>query len=315
MSALRSELATGIQQFTRGDGLHESPITGVHCVRYSHPDRRTKRQWRACLAIVAQGSKEVVLGREVYLCDELQYTAAPVHLPVTSRIASAGPNRPFLALLIDLDPAILNEVACQLEQTEVPLDQTPIRAFFKGRANDELLEAAVRLTKLFTKRDDARVLGPLVVKEIFFHLLKGPEGVAIRQFARSGSKMHRISQVIFKIRSDLGIDVNVAALAKAAGMSRSALFQYFRDVTSMSPIQYQKRLRLLEARRLLIETDDTAEGSAFKVGYKSSSQFSREYSRMFGLSPVRDATKMKKLGPSAFQSRQLTHIESQSESL
>jgi AraC-like DNA-binding protein len=303
MRALRSELATGIQEFTRGNGMHESRIAGVHCVRYSHPDRRTKRQWRACLAIVAQGSKEVVLGREVYLCDESQYTAAPVHLPVISRIASAAPDRPFLALLIDLDPVILNEVACQFEPTEVPVGQNPIRAFFKGRANDELLEAAVRLTKLFTKRDDARVLGPLVVKEIVFYLLKGPDGVAIRQFARSGSKMHRMSQAIFKIRSDLGNDVNVAALAKAAGMSRSAFFQHFKDVTSMSPIQYQKRLRLLDARRLLIETDETAEGSAFKVGYKSSSQFSREYSRMFGLSPARDATKMKNLGPSAFQSQ------------
>jgi|SRR5580698_3958355 AraC-like DNA-binding protein len=303
MSGLGSELAAGIQQFTRGDGMHESPIPGVHCVRYSHPDRRTKRQWRACLAIVAQGSKEVVLGREVYLCDELQYTAAPVHLPVTSRIASALPDRPFLALLIDLDPLILNEIACQLELTEVAINRDPIRAFFKGRATDELLEAAVRLTKLLTKREDARVLGPLVVREMFFHLLKGPDGIAIRQFARSGSKMHRMSQAIFKIRSDLGNDVNVAVLAKAAGMSRSAFFQHFKDVTSMSPIQYQKRLRLLEARRVLIETDETAEGSAFKVGYKSSSQFSREYSRMFGLSPVRDAAKMKALGPFAFQSQ------------
>jgi len=302
MQALRSELATLIQQFTRGDGLYESPIPGVHCVRYSHTDRRTKRQWRACVAIVAQGAKEIVLGGEVYLCDELHYTAAPVHLPVISRIASASPHRPFLALLIDLDAAILSEVGSQLEQVEVPLSKNPIRAFFKGTASDAMVEASVRLTKLFMKRDDARVVGPLVVKEIFFHLLKGPEGNAIWQFTRSGSIMQKMSQAIFKIRFDLHNEVNVAALAKAAGMSRSAFFQHFKDVTSMSPIQYQKRLRLLEARRLLIETDDTAEGSAFKVGYKSASQFSREYSRMFGLSPVRDATTLKKLGPSAFQS-------------
>jgi AraC-like DNA-binding protein len=302
MQSIRSELATLIQQFTRGDGLYESPIPGVHCVRYSQADRRTKRQWRACIAIVAQGAKEVVLGGHVYLCDELHYTAAPVHLPVISRIVSASPNRPFLALLIDLDAAILNEVGSQLEQIEVPQSNSPSRAFFKGTASEAMLEASVRLTKLFMKRDDARVVGPLVVKEIFFHLLKGPEGTAIWQFTRSGSTMHKMSQAIFKIRSDLHNDLNVAALAKAAGMSRSAFFQHFKDVTSMSPIQYQKRLRLLEARRLLIETDDTAEGSAFKVGYKSASQFSREYSRMFGLSPVRDATTLKKLGPSAFQS-------------
>jgi hypothetical protein len=107
---LRFELAAIIQQFTRDDGLHESPIRGVYCVRRSHTDRRAKRQWRACLAIVVQGSKEVVLGGQVYLCDELYYTAAPVHLPVVSRITSAAANRPFLALLIELDAAILNEL-------------------------------------------------------------------------------------------------------------------------------------------------------------------------------------------------------------
>jgi AraC-like DNA-binding protein len=253
------------------------------------------------MAIVVQGSKEVVFCGQVYLCDELYYTAAPVHLPVISRIASAVPNRPFLALLIELDAAILNEVGSQIEGIEAAA-RTPGRVFFKGRANEEMLEAAVRLTKLFTRRDDARVLGPLVVKEMFFHLLKSSEGAAIWQFTRSGSKMHKISQAIFTLRSNLHTDVDVAALAKAAGMSRSAFFQHFKNVTSMSPIQYQKRLRLLEARRLLIETDDTAEGSAFKVGYKSSSQFSREYSRMFGISPARDATKMRTLGRSAFHS-------------
>jgi AraC-like DNA-binding protein len=251
---------------------------------------------------VAQGSKEVVLGRQVFLCEELHYTVAPVHLPVISRIASASPSRPFLALLIDLDAALVNEVGSQLEQVEAPLSKSPIRAFFKGTASEAMLEASVRLARLFTKRDDARIVGPLVVREIFFHLLKGPEGTAIWQFARSGSTMHKMSQAIFKIRSDLHNEVNATGLAKAAGMSRSAFFQHFKDATSMSPIQYQKRLRLLEARRLLIETENTAEGSAFMVSYKSASQFSREYSRMFGLSPVRDAMSLRKLGPSAFQS-------------
>jgi transcriptional regulator GlxA family with amidase domain len=137
------------------------------------------------------------------------------------------------------------------------------------------------------------VLGPLVVKEILYHLLKGADRPAIRQFVRSGSKMHQISQAMYTLRTRLTNDVDVAALAKAANMSRSAFFTHFKKGTAMSPIQYQKRLRLLEARRLMIDEGETAEGSAFKVGYNSASQFSREYSRMFGNSPLRDATRIK----------------------
>jgi transcriptional regulator GlxA family with amidase domain len=145
------------------------------------------------------------------------------------------------------------------------------------------------------------VLGPLVIKEILYHLLKGADGLAIRQFVRSGSNMHKISQAIYSLRAELNADVDVAALAKAANMSRSAFFKHFKEVTSMSPIQYQKRLRLLEARRLMIDVDETAQGSAFKVGYNSVSQFSREYSRMFGSSPLRDAMKFKRTGNSILQ--------------
>ena len=137
------------------------------------------------------------------------------------------------------------------------------------------------------------MLGPLVIKEILYHLLKGADGPAIRQFLRSGSKMHKISQAIYSLRSDLSEDADVTSLAKAAHMSRSAFFKHFKEATAMSPIQYQKRLRLLEARRLMIDDGEKAEGSAFKVGYNSASQFSREYSRMFGNSPLRDTVKLK----------------------
>ncbi len=164
-----------------------------------------------------------------------------------------------------------------------------------------MLEAALRLGRLFQVPEDAAVLGSLLIKEILYHLLKGADGPAIRQFVRSGTNMHKISQAIYSLRSELDDDVDVAALAKAANMSRSAFFKHFKQVTSMSPIQYQKRLRLLEARRLMIDEDETAEGSAFKVGYNSASQFSREYSRMFGSSPLRDAMKFKRTGTSILQ--------------
>ena len=296
MESSCSELAATIARFAPTDGLHATPLAGVHCVRYSHTDRGAKRQWRACLAIVAQGCKEVLLGRDVYRCDAGQYTATPIPLPVISRIAVGAPNRPFLGLLIDLDPIVVGEVAAQIGSPSDPEPEARLRALFSGSADEEMLYAAARLARAFHTPDNARVLGPLIVRELFFYLLKGPEGAAIRQFVHSRSAMHRIANAVFAIRTNLHKTIDVGAFARAAGMSRSAFFQHFRNVTAMSPIQYQKRLRLLEARRLMVEADETAERSSFKVGYRSASQFSREYARMFGVSPRRDTSKIRRVG-------------------
>jgi len=291
-----ADLAELLHRFAATDGLHSAPSPGVHCVRYSKSDRPTKRQWRACLAIVAQGRKEIEVGSETFAASAGQFTAAPIHLPVISRIAAATPESPFLAILIDLEPRVLNDVAANFDTVPLPEPVAPTRGFFRGAASPEMLDAAVRLARLFPTRGDARALGPLVVKELFYYLLKGPQGPAIRQFARSGTVMHKIAQAVFEIRTNLGDDVHVAAMAKAARMSRSAFFKHFRATTSLSPIQYQKRLRLLEAQRLMLEHGETVEQSSFKVGYASASQFSREYSRTFGESPLRHVIKLKRAG-------------------
>lgn len=293
MNGMRSDLAKIINLFSPEDGDNESPVPGIHCIKFSRPDRPTKRHWYAAVGIVAQGCSEIVLGRDVYRFDETQYITTPIDLPVTSRVVSASPKQPFLCLLIAFDLLTLSEVAAQLERDFPPETGNPQRAVFIGKASNEMLDAAVRLAKLFHTPADAPVLGPLVSKEIIYYLLKGDDGLAIRQFVRAGSKMHKISQAIYRLRSEVNDDVDVTALAKGANMSRSAFFKHFKEMTAMSPIQYQKRLRLLEARRLMIDEDGTAEGSAFKVGYKSASQFSREYSRMFGNSPRRNAMKIK----------------------
>lgn len=297
MTDLRSDLTEIINRFSPEDGIHESPLSGTHCIKFSHPDRRTKRHWRASMGIVVQGCKEIILNREIYRYDDAaHYIVTPIDLPVTSCIASATPEKPFLGLKIDFDPLTLSEVAAQLENGFPKEMENPLRAVFIREASDQMLDAAIRLGKLFQTPEDVPVLGPLVLKEMFYHLLKGADGPAIRQFVRSGSKMHKISQAIYRLRSELDDDVDVAVLAKAANMSRSAFFKHFKEVTAMSPIQYQKRLRLLEARRLMTDEGETAERSAFKVGYNSASQFSREYSRMFGNSPLRDVMRIKSTG-------------------
>ncbi len=301
MNDLCSHLAKIINLFSLGDGLHASPVPGVHCIKFSEPDRPTKRHWRASLGIVVQGCKEIALGDEVYRFDDAHYIAVPIDLPVTSRIFSASREKPFLSLLINFDSLTLSQVAAQLETDFSQEIDNPLRAVFIGETSDKMLDAAIRLGKLFETPEDAPVLAPLVIKEILYYLLKGADGAAIRQFVRRGSKMHKISQAIYKVRADLSDEVNVAALAKEANMSRSAFFKHFNEMTAMSPIQYQKRLRLLEARRLMIDEGETAESSAFQVGYRSSSQFSREYSNMFGNAPVRDTMKIKKTGTPVLQ--------------
>ena len=294
MNDLRNKLVNTIKFFSPVDGLNPTSVPRVYCLKFSHPERLTKRRWRACLGIIAQGRKEIVLERDVYPCDEKHYTATLVDLPVVSRVALASPQEPFLAMLIDLDPMTLSEISAQLSEDNDGESEKSLRAIFVGKTSDQMLEAAVRLGMLFHTPDDARVVGPLVVREMIYHLLKGSDGNAMRRFVRSGSKTHVISQSIYGLQSELSHQVDVPALAKAARMSRSAFFKHFKEITAMSPIQYQKRLRLLEARRLMVDAGETAEGSAFKVGYKSASQFSREYSRMFGNSPLRDAMKFKK---------------------
>jgi len=258
------------------------------------PTRRSKDRWRASLSIVVQGAKEIVLGRRVFRMTEGQYVATPIQLPVISRVAAASADKPFLCLMIDMDPLTMSEVSAGLSNESTREQLNPVRAMFSGEATDRLLEAAVRLVRLFRTPEDAAVLGALVIKEMLYLLMKGPEGAAIRQFVHSGSKMHQISHAIHALESELEKDVDVPALAQTANLSRSAFFKHFKQITSMSPIQYQKRLRLHEARRLMIEAGDSAESSSFKVGYKSASQFSREYSRMFGIPPARDAAKMRR---------------------
>ncbi len=299
MTDWRTDLTDIITRFSPEDGFHDLPIPGMHCIKVSQPRRPAKQRWPASLSVVVQGCKEIRLGPEVYRYGEAHYVATPIDLPVTSRVVSVAPEAPFLCLNIDLDPLTLSEVAAHLE---CPLkEREPVRAMFVGKASDPLLDAAARLGKLCRTPEDAPVLGPFVVKELLYHLLKGPDGPAIRQFVRAGNNTHKIAQAIYSLKAELDQEINVGALAAAAAMSRSAFFKHFKEVTALSPVQYQKRLRLLEARRLMIETGETAEGAAFRVGYSSASQFSREYSRMFGNAPLRDTLKIKETSDPVLQ--------------
>ena len=288
MSHVQTALVGLIDRACPTEGIHGSHLPGARWVRVSRPARREKGYWGSSLCIVAQGTKEIVLGRRAYRFDDLHYIATPIDLPVLGAVASASPARPFVCLRIALNPMLLREVDAQLEMSAPAESERSLRGIFVGEVSDRMLEVVLRLGKLMQVPEDAPVLGALAVKEILYHLLKGPDGPGIRQLVRSGSTTQRVAQAIYTLTSELGDEVSIESLAKAANMSRSSFFRHFKEVTSISPIQYRKRLRLLAARRLMIDEGENAESSAFRVGYKSASQFSREYSRMFGLSPAED---------------------------
>ena len=292
MKDLKSELAKVIFRNAAEEGMHASVIPGVHWFRLTKTNKKSKQNWGSSLCIIMQGCKSLILDQKNYRLQSADYVATPVDLPLESQLVSASTEKPFLCLKIELDPVVLSELASQITaQTD---GDEASRAIFVGRANDKMLEAALRLGNISESSDEAAILGPLIVKEILYHLLKGEGGAAICQFVRSGSSTHKVSQAIYTLKNELDGEFDIDTLAKKANMSRSAFFKHFKDATSMSPIQYQKRLRLLEAQRLMIEDGESVEGSAFRVGYNSASQFSREYSRMFGNSPLRDAMKIKK---------------------
>lgn len=276
------------------DGVNASPIAGVSCIKVSRTQTRAKRHWQASLCVVVQGQKEIALEGRVYRHRGAHYIASPVDLPVTSRVMGASPARPFLGLKLAFDTQAVRDIAAQLDRTRPEGEAPPPRAIFIGDASDRMIDAAIRLIELFDTPDDASVLAPLVIREFVFHLLSGPDGPAIRQLVRTGTQTHRLTDAILQLQTSLDAAVDVAVLARSAGMSRAVFFRQFKAATAMSPLQYHKRLRLLEARRLMVEESEGAEAAARRVGYISASQFSREYSRMFGNAPLRDTRVLKR---------------------
>jgi AraC-like DNA-binding protein len=280
--------AAAVRAVAPRDGTFDAPVAGTVCVSHSSVSALQNRHWRACLAIVAQGSKELVVGRVSHHFTPWHYTLTPFPLPLTSRITKA----PFSCVLIGLEVRMLSRIVLEMDRRD---DEPRVlkQAFFVGEVTGRMRDAAMRLGELFEAREASHVLGPACVRELLFHVLQGPNGPALRQFVRAGSEAHRIYQAAHRIETHLSDPLDIAGLAASAAMSRTVFFQQFKRVTSLSPVQFQKRLRLLEAQCLLVEGRATAEDAAYQVGYRSPSQFSREYARMFGEPPLENAARLR----------------------
>lgn len=283
-----AELAARLAGIGRGDGVHESPLGGVSVIRASAPSQPLPSVYHPSVCIVVQGRKHALFDGATYVYDPMHCLIVSTSLPITGRIVEASSARPYLCLRIDLDPRIVEALSPQVAG-DGPVDEEAGRALLVAETSPALLDAALRLIRLIDEPDAAPALAPLAMQEIHFRLLTGALGPQLRALCRSDGQARRVGRAIALLRDRYAEPLRIEALAEAAHMSASALYERFREVTAMSPLQFQKRLRLQEARRLMFADGLDAAAAAHRVGYESPSHFSREYRRLFGAPPRRDA--------------------------
>ncbi|MEH2305284.1 AraC family transcriptional regulator [Nostoc sp.] len=288
------ELAALVTRHTdgKGDGFHKTAIEQLEFQRESSASTTLQGVCEPILAILVQGKKEALLGEETYCYGAAQYLVVSVDLPLSAFIVEATPEQPYLGFKLNLDPRQLCDIITA-QTSVIEEKKNSVRGLFVSTVDAPLLDCAMRLTRLLDTPQDIPILAPMIIREIYYRLLMGEQGEAVRQIATSGSNMQRIAEVIKLIKADFTKPIRVEELAGQASMSPSSFHHHFKKVTSMSPLQYQKQLRLLEARRLMLAENSDAANAAYQVGYESPSQFSREYSRMFGAPPIRDIERLR----------------------
>jgi AraC-like DNA-binding protein len=288
------KLAALLTQHTngKGNGAHQTAINQLEFMRASAVPAGICDVYEPILGIVVQGQKEALLGEETYRYGVAQYIVVSVDLPLNGLVVEATLDKPYLGFKLKLDPTQLCDIIAQT-QPSTDKKENSVRGVFVSNADESLIDCAIRLTRLLDKPQDIPFLAPMIVREIYYRLLMSDQGEAVRQIATSGSNMQRIAKVIKQIRVDFREPLRIEDLAEQANMSLSTFHRHFKEITAMSPLQYQKQLRLLEARCIMLAKDIDATTAAYQVGYESCSQFSREYSRMFGAPPMRDIERLR----------------------
>ena len=284
-------LTETVERHTRTDGDHETAVPGLWLYRSSTPSEEHAVVYVPSLCVVTQGAKEVVVGGQVYRYNPAQSLLVSVDMPALTHVAEATADRPCLAIRIPINPAVVGEFLA--DGSAIPPPGPPLRGLGVIDLEPPLLDAVGRLVGLLDAPREISALAPLVLREITFRLLTGPEGARLRQIASAGAPAQRIARAIRWLRDRFAEPLRIDTLAKHVGMSASALHLHFKHVTALSPLQYQKRLRLQEARRLMLGVGLDAAEAAFRVGFESPSQFGREYRRMFGAPPRQDVSAIK----------------------
>ncbi len=290
-------LADMIARWTEQGDLESTAVPGLSLYQRDRPSEPVVGMYPPSLCMVVQGAKRVTLGDETYVYDAEHYLITSVHLPTLVQILEASPRKPYLGLRLTFD---LREVSQLMSDSHLPPPRTQesSRGMATGKVTPELLDAVRRLVGLLDVEAEVPILAPLIQREILFRLLTGELGPRLRQAAAAGSQSQQIARAIQWLKAHFSAPLRIDSLATQAGMSVSTFHHHFRAMTALSPLQYQKQLRLQEARRLMLAERLDAATAGFQVGYESPSQFSREYSRQFGAPPLRDITQLRQ-GPAA----------------
>ncbi|QKZ06581.1 AraC family transcriptional regulator [Pseudomonas eucalypticola] len=292
MESQRATLAGLISRHTGGNGTFASKVPALFLSNHDQCSQSFPTMMRPALCILANGSKRIRLGDEDYLYDPLNYMVVSVAMPLSGAILEASPASPCLSLRLDIDPAEINALIAAAGPLGVPARPTE-RGVYVEQLDPSLLDAVVRLVRLLDTPKDIAMLAPLVRREILYRLLRSPQGHRLYEIAVGNSQMHRVSQAIEWLNGHFHQPLRMEDLAREVNLSVSTLHHRFKAMTSMSPLQYQKQLRLQEARRLMLSEGLDACAAGYRVGYESASQFSREYSRLFGEPPGRDLQRLR----------------------
>jgi AraC-like DNA-binding protein len=289
-------LATLLAAHAPYDGLFHLRVPGLHVVRRSRTTRAIERATvPPTLCIVAQGAKTVMLGREVYSYDASRLVAYAVDLPIAGQVTRASQREPFLVLVLELEPYKIAELMLKVFPHGVPSPHNS-RGVIVGQSTTGIVDAATRLVESMAHPAEAELLAPHFVDEILMRLLLCPIGPRVAQIGRQDSSVQRVAKALAWVREHFAQPITLQGLADLAHMSVSSFHQHFKAVTAMTPLQYQKVLRLQEARRLMLSRMLDAGSAARQVGYLSASQFSREYTRLFGNAPTRDVATLRQDG-------------------
>jgi AraC-like DNA-binding protein len=286
-----NEIAAVIARHVSKDGFQATPIERLTLVRSSTVTMPMPNVYRPQLCLVAQGRKEVTLGDHVFRYAPGRYGVVTYELPAIGHVVEATPDMPYLCLYLDFDPVMLGDLALRVPPP--PGAPSPPIGKTVSDAGAGLLDAALRLLRLLDDPAALPVLGPLAEQEILYHLLAGPDGARMRHITSSQGRVAQVGRAIAWIGKNFRERFSIERLAAEVGMSPSSLHEHFRAVTAMTPLQFQKQLRLQDARSLMLVDDIDVTTAAFRVGYESPTQFSREYRRHFGEPPARDIARLR----------------------
>ena len=280
------------RKYCKVEGTHPTPLPELTVIRRDKRTEATPGMYSPSVCFVLQGEKNVWSGNRVYRYNPSSYLVSCLDIPAIFQVVTASSKQPYIGLKLELQPSVVYEILQETHPADIQSENSE-GGFYVEKATAELAGAFARLMKTLENKDDLKVLAPSIIREIHYRLMSSRFGLKIRQLGMVGSTTQRIGKVLDQLRTEYAAPLRVADLARTASMSPSSFHLHFRQVTSMSPLQYQKQIRLQEARRLLsIETLDAA-SVAFKVGYESPSQFSREYRRLFGQPPMRDVDRLR----------------------